>query len=253
MVTTVIFGILACLCLAYYLIIIAYAGISSAFSPVWLFAFVAFALIAVAAAMIHRKHIRVPVGIKVTLGVLIGAAVIFFALVEGLIISGMNYKTESNLDYVIVLGAQVRGTRVTRSLAKRLATAAEYLNNNPGTVAVVSGGQGTGEDISEAQAMRDYLVANGIDGDRIIMEDKSTDTGENIDFSMKLIAEASDKDEPRIGVITNNFHVYRAVKICEKKGYDVNGVAAPADGILFINYMVREFCAIVKYRLSGAI
>lgn len=253
MAVIIIFGVLAAVCLAYYIAIVSYAGFSSAFSAVWLIAAVASAFIAAAAFIIRRKGIRVPAGAKAAFGALLGAAVIFFGFVEGLIISGMNYETESGLDYVIVLGAQVRGTRITRSLARRLERAAKYLEENPGTAAVVSGGQGEGEDISEAQAMRDYLVSRGISGDRIIMEDKSTNTGENIDFSMALIEAREGGNNPKIGVITNNFHVYRAVKICKKKGYEVNGIAAPSDGILFINYMVREFFAVVKYKLAGAI
>lgn len=253
MVITVVFGILAALCMTYYIVIIGYAGFSSAFSSVWLIAALLFAVISAAAFIIRRRHIALPAGLKAAMGALLAAALIFFAVVEGFIISGMNKKTESGLDYVIVLGAQVRGTRITKSLAKRLEKALWYLENNPGTVAVVSGGQGAGEDISEAQAMYDYLVAGGISKDRIIMEDKSTNTGENIDFSMKLIEENRKTDSPRIGIITNNFHVYRAVRICEGKGYSVNGIPAPSDGILFVNYMVREFFAVVKYKLSGAI
>ena len=253
MIVTIIFGILAALCMTYFVVIISYAGMSSSFSAVWLAAAAVFAVLAAAAFIVRRRNISVPAGLKAAFGVLFAAAFIFFAVVEGFIISGMNYKTESGLDYVIVLGAQVRGTRITKSLAKRLEKALWYLEENPGTVAVVSGGQGNGEDISEARAMRDYLVSKGISEDRIIMEDKSTNTGENIDFSMKLIAQDAETDSPRIGIITNNFHVYRAVKICEGRGYSVNGIAASSDEILFVNYMVREFFAVVKYKLSGAI
>ncbi|MCM1307967.1 MAG: YdcF family protein [Butyrivibrio sp.] len=253
MVITVVFGVLSVLCMAYYIVVISYAGTSSSFSAVWLLAAVLFAVAATAAFIIRRRQIRLPAALKAALAVLLAAAVIFFATVEGFIISGMNYRTESGLDYVIVLGARVRGTTITKSLAKRLEKALWYLESNPGTRAVVSGGRGDGEDISEAQAMCDYLIANGISEERIIMEDQSTNTEENIDFSMRLIGEDAGTDNPRIGVITNNFHVYRAVKICEGMGYCVNGIAAPSDGILFVNSMVREFFAVVKYKLSGAI
>lgn len=253
MVLTVILAVLAAVCLAYYIVIVSYAGISSSFAAVWLVAAALLLTAAAAAFFVRRRRIALPVGLKAAAAVLLGAAVIFFAVIEGLIISGMHYRTESGLDYVIVLGAQVKGTRITRSLAKRLEKAVWYLEENPGTTAVVSGGQGAGEDVSEALAMRDYLVSKGIAKERILMEDRSTNTGENIDFSMKLIEEDSEKDDPRIGIITNNFHVYRAVKICEAKGCQVNGIAASADNILFVNCMVREFFAVVKYKLSGAI
>lgn len=253
MVITIIFGILAVLCMTYFIVIIIYAGLSSSFSIVWLLAAAVFALIAATAFIVRRRHISVPAGLKAAFWALFAAAFIFFAVIEGFIVSGMNYKTESGLDYVIVLGARVRGTTITKSLAKRLEKALWYLEENPGTVAVVSGGQGNGEDISEARAMHDYLISKGISEDRIIMEDKSTNTGENIDFSMKLISEDAQKDNPRIGIITNNFHIYRAVKICEGRGYSVKGIPASSDEILFVNSMVREFFAVIKYKLSGAI
>ncbi len=85
------------------------------------------------------------------------------------------------------------------------------------------------------------------------MEDKSVNTAENIEFSMKKIKEHSKKELPQVGVITNNFHVYRATAVCKKSGYEISGIAAESDKILFINYMVREFFAVVKYKCSGII
>ena len=201
----------------------------------------------------HRKNIKLPVGVRITFISILAIAVAFFVAVEAVIVSGMVHKPSDNLDYIIVLGAQVRGTIITKSLRKRLEAAQEYLEKNPDTIAVVSGGQGTGEDISEAQAMYDYLVEHGIDGERIIIEDKSTNTDENIEFSMEKIYGDSNLGEPNIGIVTNNFHVYRAVAVCEKKGYDVEGISGSSDEILFGNYMLREFFAVVKYKLTGAI
>ncbi len=253
MAVTLIFGLLAALCAVYYIIIVSYSGFHTAFASVWAVLVAFFLIIALTALVLHRKHIKLPVGIKAALISVLCIGVVFFAAVETVIVSGMMHKPSDDLDYVIVLGAQVRGTRITKSLGKRLETAYDYLKNNPDTVAVVSGGQGTGEDISEAQAMRDYLVERGIPEERIIMEDKSTNTDENIEFSMDIIQNDSDSGEFSAGIITNNFHVYRASAVCAKKGYDVEGIAAPSDERLFLNYMLREFFAVVQYKVTGRI
>lgn len=253
MAVTIIFGILAGLCFGYYIIMTSYAGIHTAFASVWLAAVICFAAIAVLSQVVIRKQIKFPMGIKAAAVITVCILAGLFLIVEGCIVSGMASRPKENLDYVIVLGAQVRGTRITNSLRKRLEKAYEYLEENTGTVAVVSGGQGKGEERSEAQCMMDYLVQKGIDKERIIMEDQSTNTDENIEFSMEKIQKYSQKENPRIGIITNNFHVYRTVAVCRKKGYEVYGIPARSDKILFLNYMVREFFAVVKYKCSGAI
>lgn len=250
---TIIFAILAIFCLIYYIIMVTYAGLHTAFASVWLVAVLGFAAIAVTAWLLYTGKITIPLGLKRVFGVLIGIWLVLFLLVEGCIISGMMETPKDNLDYVIVLGAQVRGTRITKSLHKRLERAKEYLKANPDTVVIVSGGQGEGEDLSEAQCMKDYLVEQGIAGDRIMMEDKSVNTNENIEFSMEIIRSLPGKEKSDIGIITNNFHVYRTVAVCKKKGYEVCGIGAASDEILFINYMVREFFAVVKYKVTGAI
>jgi len=81
-------------------------------------------------------------------------------------------SVKKNLDYIIVLGAHVDGTRMTLALLERARRALLYLEENPGTKAVLSGGKGDGENISEAEAMYRYLTGHGIDGDRLIREDE---------------------------------------------------------------------------------
>ena len=236
MAITVIFGIMAGICFGYYIIMVSYAGIHTAFASVWLAAVICFAMLAVLPPVLARKQIRFPTWFKSSAIMFFCLILLVFLAVEGCIVSGMVSKPKENLDYVIVLGAQVRGT-----------------DENPETVVVVSGGQGKGEDLSEAQCMKDYLIEYGISEERIIMEDKSVNTAENIEFSMKKIKEHSTKESPEVGVVTNNFHVYRAVAVCKKSGYEISGISAQSDKILFVNYMVREFFAVVKYKCAGTI
>ena len=94
-------------------------------------------------------------------------------------------KAKKDLDYIIVLGAHVDGTRLTLALLERTRRACQYLKDNPGTRAVLSGGKGSGEAVSEAQAMYRYLTGHGISGARLLKEETSANTRENIAFSLK--------------------------------------------------------------------
>lgn len=98
-----------------------------------------------------------------------------------------------------------------------MVTAEKYLKKHKKVKIIVSGGQGSGEQISEALAMYKYLVAHGIDRDRIIQEDKSRSTYENIKNSFEIIKNKGDKLQ-NIAVLTSNFHVFRAVKLAQKVG-----------------------------------
>ena len=98
-------------------------------------------------------------------------------------------SVKKNLDYIIVLGAHVDGTRMTLALLERARRALLYLEENPGTKAVLSGGKGDGENISEAEAMYRYLTGHGINGDRLMREEESTSTKENLEFSRRKIGD----------------------------------------------------------------
>ena len=115
-----------------------------------------------------RRGVNLPGWLEAGIwGVLI-LGIALFLVVESQIVAASLRQPEPGADYVIVLGAQVRGTRVTRTLRYRLNAAAQYLRTNPETQVIVSGGQGTGEDISEAAAMAAYLLEQGIAAERII-------------------------------------------------------------------------------------
>lgn len=248
---TIVFGILAVVSAAYYFVMISYAGTGTVFAPVWLLMAAAFTVIAVAGLVLHHRHIHLPAALKIVFFTFIGLGLAFFITVESMIISAMNKKAPDNLDYIIVLGAHVKGDEASKTLAKRIDAAADYLADNPDTIAVVSGGKGDGENISEAQCMKDGLIGRGIASSRIIMEEKSTSTEENISFSTAIIDEM--KKGATIGVVTSNFHVFRAVRVCARQGYDVGSISAESDEILFVNYIFREFFAVVRYKMTGVI
>ena len=241
---------LSILCLVYYLVIVIYAGISADFVWIWtVFA----AILAAAGGVLWYDRLHpgvIPVLLKAAGLSLISLGILLLLILCGFVIKGMGAKGTDNLDYVVVLGAQVKGTRPSRALTKRLEKALEYADRNKDTILILSGGQGDGEDITEAECMREWLLAHGICEDRMIQEDRSVNTKENLIFSHKLTGCA----KKRTGILSNNFHVYRAVCLAKKAGYlHPEGIAAKSDAIMQVHYVIREAAALVKEKIVGNI
>lgn len=245
---SVIWLILAVLCFVYYIVCISYAGIGTAFAFVWAVAAGVFALLSVVCRLSKKGIWNVPGGLKILFCVAAALGLVIFLILEVCIVSGMYATPKEKCDYVIVLGAQVRGTTVSKSLARRLDAAFAYYQENPEIIFIVSGGQGKGEDISEAEAMKRYLMEKGVPERQILKEDRSTDTNENLTFSKALI----EKEDAAIAIATNDFHIFRAIHLAKGKGLEnVSGIPAPSDEILFVNYMVREAVGVLKDFLFG--
>lgn len=152
-------------------------------------------------------------------------------------------------DAVIVLGAGVNGTEPSLSLRTRLDAALDYLEENPDVPVVLTGGQGYGEEITEAQCMYDYLTTRGVTSKRILLEEQATSTAENFAFSKPLLAvEGIDVETDLVAVVTNDFHIYRAGLIAAREGYALTfGIPAELPWLhLEVNYCVREAFALVK-------
>ena len=175
-----------------------------------------------------------------------GAIVVLIALLAvvetGCMISA-NAKAPAENATAVVLGCRVYGERASLSLVERLEAAYEYLVENPEAVCVVSGGQGPGETISEAECMYRWLVAKGIEKDRIYKENQSTSTEENIGFSKEVIKENGLNEN--IAIITSEYHSYRACLIAEKKGLSYGTAAGTTAIWLFPTYYIRELYGIL--------
>ena len=226
--------------LIYYFVLVFYSGKwNSTFSGFWL-----------AAGGVHFLLGCVPLSFQahpliLTL-YLCGCAV--FLAVEIKIVHAMKFSYTGKLDFLIVLGAQVRGRRITNSLQRRIDRAAAYLIEHPDTEVVVSGGRGKGEEISEAEAMALDLVRQGIPRDRIYLEDQSTSTRENLRYSRQFLK----PDIHRVGIVTNDFHLYRALQTGRQEGYkNLYGIAASSNPIFQLNYLVREFFAVLALWCAG--
>ena len=155
-------------------------------------------------------------------------------------------------DYLIVLGAGVNGTEPSLILSNRLNAALAYLQAHPNTTCIVSGGQGAGEDISEADCMAQWLIKKGIDAARIWREDKSTSTRENLRFSLELIEEKTGTRPSQAGILSNEFHLFRAGMEARSQGLAPIGIPAKTSWLsLRINYFLREIPAVWLYALKS--
>jgi len=164
--------------------------------------------------------------------------------------SSQGEKVEA--DAVIVLGAAVHGDKVTWVLENRLNTAMEYLQAHPNAICVVSGGQGAGESVTEASAMKKYMVERGVDANRIYTEEKAKNTMENFEYSKVIIDEVVGNNA-RIAFVTTNFHVYRAGQVAREQGVIAVGIPAEDVWYLRLNNFLRECVGICVYALRGDI
>lgn len=226
--------------------IIASAHNGSRFYLIW----TALGVICSGMTFVAHYHLwsKVPHPIQIIIIVSLVLGIALFLFVEGCILSRFYSKGEENLDCIIVLGAQVKENGPSRVLRYRLDAAYDYLESNPETECIVSGGQGYNEPWSEAEGMYRYLTEKGIDPSRIHMENQSTNTVENITFSEQFL----DKDTDYVGIVTNNFHVFRSTRLAKHAGYHhISGIASSSHPVFLINNMVREFFGVMKDFLVG--
>jgi uncharacterized SAM-binding protein YcdF (DUF218 family) len=171
-----------------------------------------------------------------------------FTLIESFIIYESQTSKKANLediDFVIILGAGLNGDKPSKTLEDRLEAGLQYLMKNKNLPVIVSGGQGPGESITEAEAMGKFLLDNGISANRIYYENLSTTTYENINFSKNVIEELGGKDQTVL-IVTSDYHILRAKMIGEDLGLHCDGLGADSPLFVKINYFIREYFAVVK-------
>lgn len=235
--------LLAVICFLYGMVVLS-AGSGTGFFVVWFLMGGGFAGLGV---FLHLGlWTKMPGLLQRAILILAAAGILLFVVVEGMIISQMSQKGKNGLDYILVLGAQVNKDGPSRSLKYRLDKAAEYMEGNPDTLCVVSGGQGFNEPFSEAEGMADYLLEKGIPKEKLILEAESKTTAENITNSRKLMRESAS-----VGIITNDFHMFRALQIARSKGTkNICGISAASTKSFLPNNMLREFFAEIKYLIK---
>ena len=157
--------------------------------------------------------------------------------------------TATNESTVIVLGCQIRGSEPSMTLKSRAKVAADYLNEHPKAVAIATGGQGKDEDLSEGQCIYNLMTEYGVSPKRIIIEDQSKNTDQNIANAKKIIDERGLSTD--VAVATSEYHQYRASIICKKNGLNASSIPSHSSRRAKPTFYSREIFAIWEQRLKG--
>ncbi|MCI5596727.1 MAG: YdcF family protein [Lachnospiraceae bacterium] len=238
--------LMGCGCLLYLLSICLYCGFLPAFSWFWMILGIAGILFG---WVLQRPSIKAMGGYSrfcQAVFWMMAAVFLCFLVFFGILYRDGNRKPQLGADYLIVLGAKVKGDVPSKALQGRIWAAYSYLQENPETKAVLTGGKGRGEFISESSCMERELVALGIGKDRLFKEEKSTTTLENIEFAGQKIKDRQKK----IVIVTSDFHVKRGVRIAKEAGYQkVEGLGDASVPIMCLHYYTRETLSWVKYEM----
>lgn len=234
------FLIMGLLCIFYYLGSGMHAGFHVQFLNFWLFMGIILCLVGLIKPLWKSKWI--------TRLIVIGS--IFYLVSAAVVLRGSSSQGKQGLDYIVVLGAAVRGTGPSYVLEMRILTAYDYLVNNPDTMVIASGGKGSGQQVSEAECIANLLIEKGIEPERILLEEQSATTVENLSYAYEMIADKNSS----IGVVTSDFHVARACFIARNQGFlEVSGIAAPYSKIMLPHYILREAAVFIVDMAQGRI
>ena len=212
---------------------------------------------AFAATLVLMHYLRtfptpLTVGIFRLLCVLLLCGAIAAVITAGFIIKAAHPASLPACDYVVVLGAGVRGTVPSLSLQERINAAYDYLTANPNAIAVLSGGQGPGEEITEADCMYRELTQMGIDSSRLLRETTSYSTMENLTNSLEILKGKTGSQPVKIAIVSSEYHLFRAQLFAKELGLEAHGIPAKTSWIaLRLNYYLREIVAVWKYLILG--
>lgn len=192
------------------------------------------------------RAVTVAVTVVLILGLLVVGAT------EAVIIHASFGNLEQPVDYVVVLGAKVNRDGPSVSLWDRICAAYTYLDEHPGVTAVLSGGQGTDEPITEAECMYRELVELGIDPERLWIEDAASSTWENLNFALDLIEEKTGQRPEKLGVLSSEYHLFRASLFAKACGVEFVGIPAQTSRLSQkVNHFMREVAGVWHYILLG--
>jgi len=202
--------------------------------------------------LLGRKYPQDARTLKRIFTTLLCIGLLVVGITEAIIVKASFGDPKTHCDYMVVLGAGVRGNVPSLSLRNRIDAAYDYLTEHPDVTAILSGGQGEGENITEAQCMYDHLTAMGIAADRLWLEDKATSTWENLNFSLNIIEEKTGQRPEILGVLSSEYHLFRASLFADACGVEFVGVPARTTKLsLRVNYFMREVAGVWHYLLLG--
>lgn len=250
----IIFGAFTLICFASYLLkqIISPEGLFPLFVTLTV-------MLGVILPFLFRRFLRAHLG-KLYLGIKIfmSCAMVFFAVTFWLLVGYIHLspsaeptgQASATENVYIVFGAKVKADGPAKTLASRLDAAVDVMKKDTGAVCIVSGGQGADEPFTEASCMRDYMVERGVSANRIYLEERASDTRENIQYSLELIDELG-LGERQIICISSETHIPRIELMCSLAGVDALYIKAetPMKEFLFTAW-VREYLSYVKMLLG---
>lgn len=198
--------------------------------------------------LIRRKPLFGNRILRIIATVIVCIGVLSFVAVQALIISYAHTPVpDDERNFVIVPGAGIfPDGRLTLTLKNRLDTAYGYLVDHENAVCMVTGSQGRDEPVAEAQAMKQYLQSRGIDPTRIVMEDRSFSTYENMQNASALMDELYPDKQKTAVIVTSDFHMYRSLGFAAESGMDAAGLSAPTPTHVVIPCYMREYLAVVN-------
>ena len=241
----ILFTIIGILCILYGIAVFLIRS-GTMFYAVWLVLGACFLLLGFLIRI--RFFDKLPKIARTLLLIAAAAVILLFLICEGFVLRGFGSRAPEGLDYLIVLGAQIHEDGPSAVLKYRLDAAVDYLRENESTLCIVTGGKGEGEPRSEGEGMKQYLVSQGVDPERVIVESRACNTVQNIIFSKQLMT----SPDVSTALVTNNFHVTRATALARRQGLtDVYAIAAPSDPAYLPNNMFREFFGLTKDFLAG--
>ena len=239
-------GALGCLVLAF---ILRFVAVGFRFSALL---FVCLAAVLAFYGLMDRWKTKAAKLLAVAMTAVLAVGLVLFTVAEVPVWRDGRSDENTDAPYIIVLGAAVHGTTPSMSMVERTDAALAWLEDHPDGIAVVSGGQGPGEDISEAEAMYDYLTARGIAPQRILMETLSTNSYENLLFSLRVIADDGGDPDGRVALCSSEYHLCRLCLMARELDCKPVRIAARTSHVtLRLNYAVREAFALWKCRLFG--
>ena len=190
--------------------------------------------------------------VKSMFTILLCLGLLVMGVTEALIIHASFGDKDESCEYMVVLGAKVRPDGPSVSLMDRIRAAAEYMHEHPDVITIVSGGMGEDEPMAEAKCMYEELIKLGIGPDRIWIEDKATTTWENIHFALDLIEEKTGQRPEKIGILSSEYHLFRAKMFARDCGVEAVGIPARTSRLSqMINHFLREVAGVWHYILLG--
>ena len=190
--------------------------------------------------------------VKSMFTILLCIGLLVVGVTEGFIIRASFGDKGETCEYMLVLGAKVRPDGPSVSLMDRIRAAADYMDEHPDVIAIVSGGKGADEPMTEAQCMYEELLKLGIGPERIWMEDKATSTWENLRFALNMIEERTGQRPEKIGLLSSEYHLFRAKMFAKECGVEAVGIPARTSRLpQMINHFMREVAGVWHYILLG--